>query len=102
VHRDPRWFVDPESFRPERWDNDLARRLPRCTYFPFGDGPRVCIGNQFAMMEAVLILATVARRYRLALLPDYRLELLPSITLRPKHGLPMRVASRCEGPVISG
>jgi cytochrome P450 len=91
VHRDPRWYDDAEAFRPERWDNDLARRLPRGAYFPFGDGPRVCIGNHFAMMEAVLILATVAQRYRLELVPGYTLELLPSITLRPRHGLPMLV-----------
>ena len=60
VHRDGRWFDDPETFKPERWDNDLIKRLPRCAYFPFGDGPRICIGNHFAMMEAVLILATIA------------------------------------------
>jgi cytochrome P450 len=96
VHRDGRWFDEPESFRPERWANDLARRLPRCAYFPFGDGPRICIGNQFAMMEAVLVLATVAQRYRLALAPGYRLELLPSITLRPRHGLTMTVQARPE------
>jgi cytochrome P450 len=87
VHRDPRWFDDPEAFRPERWDNDLAKRLPRCAYFPFGDGPRICIGNQFAMMEAVLILATIVSRFRLKLAPGFRLELLPSITLRPKRGV---------------
>src|SRR5207247_2319539 len=85
VHRDPRWFDDPEAFKPERWDNDLAKRLPRCAYFPFGDGPRICIGNQFAMMEAVLVLATVAQRYRLELVPGFQLELLPSV--RPKHGV---------------
>jgi cytochrome P450 len=94
VHRDARWFDDPEVFRPERWDNDLIKRLPRCAYFPFGDGPRVCIGNHFAMMEAVLILATIARRYRLSVEPGQTLELLPSITLRPKHGLRMRVRAR--------
>jgi cytochrome P450 len=96
VHRDPRWFDDPEAFKPERWDNDLARRLPRGAYFPFGDGPRGCIGNHFAMMEAVLILATVAQRYRLALVPGFRLELLPSITLRPRRGIPMVVRERSE------
>jgi cytochrome P450 len=94
VHRDGRWFDDPEEFRPERWDNDLIRRLPRCAYFPFGDGPRVCIGNHFAMMEAVLILATIARRYRLDLEPGQTLELLPSITLRPRRGLRMVVHDR--------
>jgi cytochrome P450 len=97
VQRDPRWFDDPEAFRPERWDNDLARRLPRCAYFPFGDGPRICIGNHFAMMEAVLILAAVAQRYRLTLAPGFTLELLPSITLRPKRGVRMVVHERPEG-----
>ena len=87
VHRDPRWFDDPEAFRPERWDHDLIKRLPRCAYFPFGDGPRICIGNHFAMMEAVLILATIARKYRLTIEPGQTLELLPSVTLRPRHGL---------------
>jgi cytochrome P450 len=94
VHRDPRWFDDPTAFRPERWDNDLARRLPRGAYFPFGDGPRICIGNHFAVMETVLILATVLQRYRLELAPGYRLELFPSITLRPKHGVRMLVRER--------
>jgi cytochrome P450 len=98
VHRDGRWFVEPEVFRPERWDNDLIRRLPRCAYFPFGDGPRICIGNHFAMMEAVLILATIARRYRLIVEPGQTLQLLPSITLRPRHGLRMRVAGRQAVP----
>ena len=91
VHRDGRWFDDPEAFRPERWDNDLIKRLPRCAYFPFGDGPRICIGNHFAMMEAVLILATIARRYRLEIEPGQTLELLPSITLRPRHPILMRL-----------
>ncbi len=91
AHRDSRWFDDPESFRPERWDNDLARRIPRCAYFPFGDGPRICIGNHFAMMETVLILATVMQRFRLRLVSDRPVELIASITLRPKHGIPMVV-----------
>ncbi|GAC1447490.1 MAG: cytochrome P450 [Isosphaeraceae bacterium] len=96
LHRDPRWFDDPESFRPERWDGDLARRLPKGAYIPFGDGPRVCIGNHFAMMEAVLILATLAQRHRLALVADETLELSPSITLRPKSGTRMIVHARRE------
>jgi cytochrome P450 len=96
VHRDPRWYDEPEAFKPERWDNDLARRLPRCAYFPFGDGPRVCIGSHFAMMEAVLILATVASRYRLALAPGQTLALLPSVTLRPKGGIHMVLHERKE------
>jgi cytochrome P450 len=94
VHRDPRWFDDPDTFKPERWDNDLARRIPRCAYFPFGDGPRICIGSQFAMMETILVLCTIAQRFRLALAPRFQLELLPSITLRPKRGLLMTVEAR--------
>ena len=94
VHRDARWFDDPEAFRPERWDNDLIKRLPRCAYFPFGDGPRICIGNHFAMMEAVLILATIAGRYRLTIEPGQTLELMPSVTLRPRHGLRMRIKAQ--------
>ena len=75
----------PRPSEPERWDNDLIKRLPRCAYFPFGDGPRICIGNHFAMMEAVLILATIAGSdFVWTIEPGQTLELLPSITLRPR------------------
>lgn len=94
VHRDPRWFDEPEVFKPERWDNDLVKRLPHGAYFPFGDGPRVCIGNHFALMEAVLVLATIGQRYRLRVVSDRPLELIPSVTLRPKHGVKMIVHQR--------
>lgn len=89
VHRDPRWFDDPESFRPDRWTDGLKERLPRYAYFPFGGGPRICIGNHFALMEAALMLATIARRYRLELAPGALVEPLATMTLRPRHGLPM-------------
>ncbi len=85
IHRDARNFDDPEAFNPERWEGDLARRLPRFAYFPFGGGPRVCIGNRFAMMEAKLVLAVVARRFRFEVAPETELTLLPSVTLRPRH-----------------
>jgi cytochrome P450 len=99
THRDKRWYgEDAEEFRPERWDNDLAKRLPRCAYFPFVAGPRVCIGQHFAMMEAVLILASVAARFRLTLLPGHKLRILPSVTLRPKGGIPMAVHDRKGAP----
>jgi cytochrome P450 len=87
VHRDPRWWDQPELFRPERWDNDLQRRLPKYAYFPFGGGPRLCIGNTFAMMEAVLILATIAQQYRFTIVPDHPVIPLPSFTLRPQYGI---------------
>jgi cytochrome P450 len=91
---DKRWFEDADKFRPERWDNDLAKRLPRCAYYPFVEGPRICIGMHFAMMEAVLVLANVASRYRLELAPGYTLKLNPSVTLRPQGGMPMILHER--------
>jgi len=94
VHRDPRWFEDPEAFRPERWAGDRARRLPRFAYFPFGGGPRQCIGNAFATMEAVLLLCTIAQRFRLAMEPGQRVAPAPYITLRPEPGPRMRLARR--------
>ncbi|MUG95619.1 cytochrome P450 [Scytonema sp. UIC 10036] len=87
MHRDPRYFQHPEVFNPERWENDLEKQLPRGVYFPFGDGPRICIGKSFALMEAVLILTTIAQAFELELVPDRAIELQPSITLRPKHGI---------------
>jgi cytochrome P450 len=92
VHRDPRWYDTPLEFRPERWADGLEKRIPKYAYFPFGGGPRMCIGNNFALMEAPLILATVAQKYRLRVLEEPILE--PSITLRPKHGLRVRLEAR--------
>jgi len=94
VHRDPRWFDDPEAFRPERWAADLSRRLPRFAYFPFGGGPRQCIGNAFATMEVVLILATIAQRFRLVMEPEQHITPTPYITLRPEPGPRMRLTHR--------
>ena len=87
VHRDTRWFAAPEEFRPERWEGDFIKRIPRFAYFPFGGGPRQCIGNSFALMETTLILATVAQKYRLRLVPDHPVVPLASITLRPRYGV---------------
>jgi cytochrome P450 len=87
MHRDPRWFEEPEQFRPERWEDGLAKRLPRFAYFPFGGGPRQCIGNTFALMEATLVLATIAQRWRFQLVKGHPVVPLPSITLRPRHGI---------------
>lgn len=87
-HRDPRYFPDPETFRPERWLDGLARRLPKYAYYPFGGGPRVCIGNTFALMEAAIVLATVGQKYRFTVERDSPPELDPQITLLPKSGMP--------------
>jgi len=94
VHRDGRWYEDAEAFRPERWADNLARRLPRFAYFPFGGGPRQCIGNAFAMMEAILIVATIARRFQLRLLPGQRVTPTPYVTLRPEPGIRVRLERR--------
>lgn len=87
MHRNPRYFTEPEVFTPERWADDLEKRLPRGVYFPFGDGPRICVGKSFAQMESVLILAMIAQRFQLELVPEQTIELQPSITLRPKYGI---------------
>jgi cytochrome P450 len=103
VHRDGRWFDEPLAFRPERWDNDLARSLPRGAYFPFGDGPRICIGNQFALMEAVLILTTVVQRYRLTLPPGPAFNCCRASRCGPKAGSGWSSTSAPgPGPVARG
>jgi cytochrome P450 len=92
LHRDPRFFEQPEQFNPERWTAETAQRLPRFAYFPFGGGPRLCIGASFAIMEAHLLLATIAQRFQLRLLPGHPVDALPSITLRPRHGMRMSLS----------
>jgi cytochrome P450 len=72
----------------------LIQRIPRYAYFPFGGGPRICIGNNFALMEATLVLATIAQQYRLRLAPDALITPLPSMTLRPAHGVKMVLSRR--------
>ena len=95
VHRDERWWPDASGFRPERWlDADENARRPKFAFFPFGAGTRVCIGEQFAWMEATLVLAAVAQRWQLRALPGTVVEPEALITLRPKHGVHMRVVSR--------
>ncbi len=93
IHRDARWFPEPERFAPERWLADDPGR-PRYAYFPFGGGNRVCIGERFAWMEAVLLLATIASRYELRVASGRPLALSPRITLRPAGGLPATLRRR--------
>jgi cytochrome P450 len=94
THHDPRWFPDPERFDPDRWTPEARKARPRYSYFPFGGGLRICIGQPFAELEATLILAVIGRRWRFRLEPDHPIELEPLITLRPKHGIRMRVEAR--------
>lgn len=97
IHRDARWFPDPLAFRPERWTPEMERALPRFAYFPFSAGPRKCIGESFAWMEAVLVLATLARRWRVRLADPAR-EIVPRalITLRPAGGVPAIIEARTD------
>ena len=94
VHRDARWYDAPEEFRPERWEGDLLKRNPKFAYFPFGGGPRQCIGNSFALMETALTLATIAQQYRFRLVEGHPVVPLASITLRPRYGIRVVMESR--------
>jgi cytochrome P450 len=94
VQRDPRWFDDPLAFHPDRWADNLAGRIPKYAYFPFGGGPRVCIGNQFAMLEAVLLLATILPKFRIELDPAQQVVPRPAVTLRPADGIRAVVTPR--------
>jgi cytochrome P450 len=94
MHRRPAFFPDPERFDPDRWTPERERALPKFAYMPFGGGPRVCIGNGFALMEAHLIVAAVARRYRLRLRPGHPIALNAQITLSNHGGMPMTAARR--------
>jgi cytochrome P450 len=98
VHRDPRWFDSPETFRPERWEGDLMKRLPRFAYFPFGGGPRQCIGSNFALMEATLLLAAIAQKFRVRVIPEQEIVPMPTITLRPRYGIRAVLEARPARP----
>ena len=93
LHRHPKYWPEPDRFWPERWEKKDEMR-PKLAYFPFGGGPRLCIGERFAWMEGVLLLAVIAQRWRLELEPGHPVEELPQITLRPKHGMRMRRFAR--------
>ena len=95
MHRDPRFYSDPQRFDPERWKPEARAARPKFSYFPFGGGNRVCIGEGFAWMEGILILATLAQQWRMRIAPGYRAELWPVITLRPRSGMPMILERRC-------
>ena len=94
MQRDPEYFPGPLRFDPERFTPEAKAARPRFAYFPFGGGGRQCIGESFAWMEGVLILATLAQKWRLTLLPDQQIDVQPKITLRPKYPIHMRVDER--------
>jgi len=94
MHRDPRYFPEPDRFDPDRWLPEAASQRPKFSYFPFGGGSRLCIGERFAWMEGVLLLAILGRRWNPQLVPGHRVEHRAMITLRPRHGMRMTLRER--------
>ncbi|GAC1474439.1 MAG: cytochrome P450 [Ktedonobacteraceae bacterium] len=94
VHHDPRWYPEPLRFDPERWTAAERAKRPKYAYFPFGGGPRLCIGEPFAWMEGELVLATLAQQWHMQLVPGHHVDLEPLITLRPEGGMPMILRRR--------
>jgi cytochrome P450 len=98
VQRDERWYGQAETFRPERWQDGSTEKLPKYAYFPFGGGPRVCIGNTFAMLETVLVLARIAQRYRFTQ-PVVDPHPVPTFTLRPSTRVEVTLTARQPGGI---
>ena len=96
MHHDARWFPEPERFRPERFSPEGEAALEKSSYIPFGAGPRACIGKAFAMLEAQLLLVLLVQRFHFSLAPGQKVALNPRITLRPKHGMRMRLTRRLQ------
>jgi len=94
MHRDPRYYDDPESFRPERWLDGLQDRLPPGAYFPFSAGPRRCIGEGFALLEAAIVISLLAQKFKFRLVPGVEIVPEPLVTLRPRHAIQMTVHAR--------
>ncbi len=94
VHRDPRWYDDPDAFQPERWTDDFRSSLPRLAYFPFGAGPRRCVGERFALMEATFVLASLYQDYHLDVRPETTFAVEYEVATRPKHPIWMTVTHR--------
>ncbi|HEX8635792.1 MAG TPA: cytochrome P450 [Pyrinomonadaceae bacterium] len=97
MHRDSRFFPRPLRFDPERWTPEAKEARPQYSYFPFGGGARRCIGEGFAWMEGTLLVAAIARRWRMRLVPGHAVVAHPRITLRPKHGIRMKLEDRLKG-----
>ena len=91
MHRDPRYYNEPGRFDLERWSSEAKSSVPRFSYFPFGGGVRACIGESFAWMEGILLIATISRQWKMHLIPGHRVELDPGITLRTKYGMKMKL-----------
>jgi len=94
MHHNPLYYEEPEQFKPDRWTDEFKARLPRFSYFPFGGGIRGCIGETFAWMEGILIIATIVQKWSMRLVQGQRIKLDPALTLRPKYGMKMKLIQR--------
>jgi len=94
MNRNPRYFSDPDSLNPDRWSKEMKSNLPRFSYFPFGGGIRGCVGEPFAWIEGILLIATICHRWKMHHDPEHKVELKPLITLRPKYGMRLRLERR--------
>lgn len=94
MHHNEKYYPDPDRFDPERWTAEARAARPKHAYFPFGSGPRLCIGEQFAWMEGILIIATLAQQWRMRMVENHPVKMQPLITLRPRHGLRMTLERR--------
>jgi cytochrome P450 len=95
IHRDSRFYEEPERFNPDRWTDEFIKQLPKYACFPFGGGPRLCIGSSFAMMESILVLATIAQRFRVEFPAGHIVRPFPSFTLRPKTSPWVKLEMHC-------
>lgn len=94
VHRNEKFWPEPEQFRPERFTKAAQKERPAFAYLPFGGGPRMCIGNNFALMEMQIALVKLLQRFRFELVPGQRIEIQPLVTLRPRYGIKMKLRER--------
>ncbi|MGA9772769.1 MAG: cytochrome P450 [Blastocatellia bacterium] len=94
MHHDERYYPEPEKFDPDRWTPEARATRPKYAYFPFGGSPRMCVGEQFAWMEGILLIATLAQGWKMRLAADHPVKMQPLITLRPKHGMRMTIEKR--------
>lgn len=94
MHRDARWFEEPDAFRPERWTPEFRQSLHRYAYFPYGGGPRLCIGDRFSEMAIRLIMASFGQRWKVRPDPTHKVEMMPFLTLKARGGLPLFLERR--------
>jgi cytochrome P450 len=98
VHRDSRFYANPDGFKPDRWTEEFKQNLPKYAYFPFGGGPRVCIGQSFATLEILIVLATIFQNVRLTVTASQQIQPRPSLTLRPEAPIYMHVDNPAKNP----